>query len=63
MGSNAVVEFAFCVPTGSAAGGTQDLSIGLADGTHATDADSIAKDIVPAFKKYGFVPAGQYGMM
>ncbi len=43
LGSNAIVEFAFSVPTGSAAGGTQDLNIGIASATHATDADSIAK--------------------
>lgn len=43
LGANAIVEFAFSVPTGSAAGGTQDLNIGVASATHATDADSIAK--------------------
>lgn len=45
VAANAIVEFAFSVPTGSAAGGTQDLSIGVADGTHATDADSVANHV------------------
>ncbi len=49
VASNAIVEFAFSVPTGSAAGGTQDLSIGVADGTHATDADSVANHVFMHF--------------
>jgi predicted RecA/RadA family phage recombinase len=43
LGSNAIVEFAFSVPTGSASGTAQDLSIGIASATNATDADAIAK--------------------
>jgi predicted RecA/RadA family phage recombinase len=49
VGAKAVVEFAFSVPTGSAAGGAQDLSIGVADGTHATDADSVANHVFMHF--------------
>lgn len=41
--SNPIVEFMVSVPTGTAAGGAQDLNIGLASATHATDADSIAQ--------------------
>lgn len=47
--SNAIVEMAFSVPTGSAAGGTQDLNIGIATGTNATDADSITKHLFMHF--------------
>lgn len=43
MTANPIVMFQFSVPTGSAAGGTQDLNIGVATGTNATDADSITK--------------------
>ncbi len=43
LGANAIVEFAFSVPTGTAAGGAQDLSLGIASATSATDADAIAK--------------------
>ncbi len=49
LAANAIVEFAFSVPTGSAAGGTQDLSIGVASATHATDADSIANHVFMHF--------------
>jgi predicted RecA/RadA family phage recombinase len=49
VAANAIVEFAFSVPTGSAAGGAQDLSIGVADGTHATDADSVANHVFMHF--------------
>lgn len=49
VGAKAVVEFAFSVPTGSAAGGAQDLSIGVADGTHATDADAVANHVFMHF--------------
>ncbi len=41
--ANAIVEFQFSVPTGLAAGGAQDINIGIASATHATDADSIAQ--------------------
>lgn len=47
--SNAIVEFQFSVPTGSAAGGTQDLNIGVATTTHATDGDAIAKHLFMHF--------------
>lgn len=49
VGANAIVEFAFCVPTGSAAGGAQDLSIGVASATHASDADAIAEHVFMHF--------------
>lgn len=49
VGAKAIVEFAFSVPTGSAAGGTQDLNIGVADGTHASDADSVANHVFMHF--------------
>lgn len=49
INSNAIVEIAFSVPTGSAAGGTQDLSIGIATGTNATDADAITKHLFMHF--------------
>jgi predicted RecA/RadA family phage recombinase len=47
--ANPIIEFAFSVPTGSAAGGAQDLNIGIATGTHATDADSITKHLFMHF--------------
>lgn len=42
IAANAIVEFAFCVPS-DGAGTVVDVSIGMASGTHATDADSIAQ--------------------
>jgi predicted RecA/RadA family phage recombinase len=49
VGANAIVEFTFSVPTGSGAGGAQDLNIGVADGTHASDGDSIANHVFMHF--------------
>lgn len=43
-GANAIAEFVFRVPS-VGAGTVVDVSIGLANGTHATDADSIAESI------------------
>ena len=43
-GANAIVEFAFRVPTGGSTSAV-DYSIGVANATHATDADSIADSI------------------
>lgn len=42
--ANAIAEFVFCVPS-DGAGTVVDVSIGLANGTHATDADSITESI------------------
>jgi hypothetical protein len=41
-GANAFVEAEVSVISGSASGGAQDFNIGVASGTNATDADSIA---------------------
>jgi predicted RecA/RadA family phage recombinase len=41
-GAKAIVEFEINNVT-NGAGGAQDLSVGIADGTHATDADTIAQ--------------------
>lgn len=43
-GANAIVEFAFRVPTGGSTNAV-DYSIGIANATHATDADSITDSI------------------
>lgn len=43
-GANAIVEFAFRVPTGGSGGGV-DYSLGVANDTHATNADSITDSI------------------
>lgn len=42
--ANAIVEFAFRVPN-DGAGTAVDVSVGVADDTHATDADSIATSV------------------
>lgn len=44
-GANAIVECAFCVPS-DGAGTVVDVSLGVASGTHATDADSIAQHLL-----------------
>lgn len=44
-GANAIVEFAFCVPS-DGAGTAVDVSVGIASATHATDADSIAQHLL-----------------
>lgn len=41
--ANAIVEFAFRVISGSAAGTVVDVSLGIANGTNATDADAITE--------------------
>lgn len=43
-GANAIAEFCFTVPS-DGAGTAVDVSIGVANGTHATDADSITESI------------------
>lgn len=43
-GSNPIVEMAFRMPNGGS-GSASDFSLGLANGTHATDADSITDSI------------------
>jgi hypothetical protein len=43
-GANAIIEAIFCVPN-DGAGTNTDVSIGVANGTHATDADSITESI------------------
>jgi len=43
-GANAIVEFCFTVPS-DGAGSAPDVSIGIASGTHATDADSITQHL------------------
>lgn len=43
-GANAIVEFAFRVPVGGS-GSASDYSLGIADATHASDADSIARSV------------------
>lgn len=42
--ANAIVEFAFRLPTGGS-GSASDYNIGIASGTHATDADAIAQHL------------------
>lgn len=42
VGANAFIEAEVSVISGSASGGAQDFNIGVASGTNATDADSIA---------------------
>jgi hypothetical protein len=44
-GANAIVEFAFCVPS-DGAGTVVDVSVGIASGTHASDADAIAQHLL-----------------
>jgi predicted RecA/RadA family phage recombinase len=44
IGANAVVEMAINVVNGGA-GGSQDFNVGLANGTHATDADAITQHL------------------
>lgn len=41
-GANAIIEFAFCVPS-DGAGTVVDINVGIASATHATDFDSIAQ--------------------
>lgn len=43
--ANAIVEFCFTVPN-DGAGSAPDVSIGIASGTHASDADSIAQHLL-----------------
>lgn len=43
--ANAIVEFAFTVPN-DGAGTVVDVSVGVASGTHATDADAIASHLL-----------------
>ena len=43
-GANAIVEFAFRVPNGGS-GSASDFNIGVASGTHDSDADSIAASV------------------
>jgi predicted RecA/RadA family phage recombinase len=43
-GANAIVEFAFRVPVGGS-GSASDYSIGIANATHASDADTIADSV------------------
>lgn len=43
-GANSIIEFAFTVPS-DGSGTVVDVSVGVASGTHATDADSIAKHL------------------
>lgn len=42
--ANAIIEFAFCVPS-DGAGTVVDVSVGIASATHATDADAIAQHL------------------
>lgn len=44
IGSNAIVEGAFRMPNGGS-GSASDFSIGVADGTHASNADTIAQSV------------------
>lgn len=44
-GDNAIVEFGWAV-VNDGAGSSPDLSVGVASGTHATDADSIAQHLL-----------------
>lgn len=43
-GANAIVEFAFRMPNGGS-GSASDFSLGIANATHATDADSITDSV------------------